>query len=66
MFDSRIGVDAQLELKKAVKCASDLFDTNIKCLTQIARLQKEKDEVRQVFEQENMVSRCCISVDRNV
>lgn len=55
VFDSRIGVDAHLELKKAVKCASDLFDANIKCLTQLARIQKEKDEAQQVYEQETNV-----------
>jgi hypothetical protein len=47
--------DAHAELKKAVRCASDLFEANIAALAQIAKLQKEKEEDKAEYECRNEV-----------
>lgn len=55
-LDTRMCADAHVELRRAVSCASDLFEANIKCLAQISRQQQDRNEERNRFREESEVT----------
>ena len=50
-----LSVNTHGELKKAVKCATDLFEVNVSTLTEISRLKKQKEKDKELRERENEV-----------
>ncbi len=39
------------EMRKAVSCASDMFEMNVKCMANIVKLQKENERQRVQFDE---------------
>ena len=48
-------IQAHRELKRAVGCASGLFETNVKCLSQIVRMHREGDHQRTLMTERVLV-----------